>query len=363
MNIQLYDDVSLQEATEVILAAGDEVTFLMQGEPGIGKSAMLGTMQKRKPDAKAFYVDLTTKDTGDIAMPMIKNVEGEDICAFVPNIELGLHTKDQPVILMWDELGKASRPVMNACLRLLHEGKLGEFELPKGSIQFATTNLSSDQLGDLIPPHVGNRMGRMTVRKPTADEWLSNYALPNGLHPTVIQTVSKFPQMLQSYREVEKPGDNNYIYDPRAVRDVFASPRSFEKAAKTLTAVEGLNLSTNAITHVMRGIVGDATAMDMMSIHTLYSQLPDWSEITENPQGTRIPESIGAQCLLMYTCMQRIDKDSVFPFLKYLRRLPQETQALFASAIQRTPKVRVVAANSEFLKWVTENNYRFVNNG
>ena len=185
--------------SDLILAVGDTTTVLAQGEMGIGKSSILSILKSKLPDHHFCYGDMTTKDVGDFLVPKIRSLNGTDVCSFIPNEEFGFHF-DKPIVLMLDEIGKASKAVMNACLRLMLERKLGTYSLPEGSIVFATTNLANEAIGDNLPPHARNRISVVKVRKPSADEWIE-WALDNDSAPEVLLTVKQFPQMLASFED------------------------------------------------------------------------------------------------------------------------------------------------------------------
>jgi MoxR-like ATPase len=172
--MNVFNSVTLKQCADLICAVGDKVTVLAQGEMGIGKSSMLKTLKAKFPDHFACYVDMTTKDVGDFAVPKIRTIDGVEVCSFIPNEEFGFHF-DKPVIMMLDEVGKSSKAVFNASLRIILERKLGNYTLPEGSIVFATTNLAQEGIGDMIPPHARNRMTTVKISKPTADDWIDNY--------------------------------------------------------------------------------------------------------------------------------------------------------------------------------------------
>ena len=56
------------------------------------------------PDHTACYFDCTTKDLGDLLIPILKDVDGNDYVRFATNEELGMHLKDKKLILMIDEM-------------------------------------------------------------------------------------------------------------------------------------------------------------------------------------------------------------------------------------------------------------------
>lgn len=353
--MELYKSVSLQECANLIGAVGSEVTVLAQGEMGIGKSSMLKMLQSKFPDHFVCYGDMTTKDVGDFLVPKIKDINGVEVTSFIPNEEFGFH-HNKPIVLMLDEIGKASKGVMNACLRLMLERKLGTYALPEGSIVFATTNLASEGIGDMLPPHARNRMSVVKVRKPSSDEWIE-WALDNDVAPEVIMTVKEFPMMLASFEEYTDSKDNEYIYDPRTPRPSFVTPRSLDKASAILKQTR--HLSEDVIGCAIKGTIGARACYDMLNIVKLSSDLPSWESIMDSPEKAQIPESPAAICMLVYSAVQRVEKDTINKWIKYMARISKEAQGLFATSVMRTSKKSVVGTSTEFVKWATANNYLF----
>jgi len=81
------------------------------------------------------------------------------------------------------------------------ERKLGTYALPNGSIVFANDQSSNRGDWGYATPTRSNRLTVVKVRKPTADEWLENYALDHGIVPEILQTVKQFPQMFASVED------------------------------------------------------------------------------------------------------------------------------------------------------------------
>jgi len=165
--------LNLDQAGSLILAVGDHRTVLLQGHMGTGKSSLLNTLAA-DPDLSNHipcYFDCTTKHLGDITLPNIKVNQAVPSVTYATNEELGAH-EDKPIILMIDEFGKANPAVKNALLRLILERKIGSYTLHKDSLIFATTNLGSEGVGDLLPAHARNRITVVETAKPTALEWV-----------------------------------------------------------------------------------------------------------------------------------------------------------------------------------------------
>ena len=354
-NMELYKSVSLKEGAELVHRIGDVDTTLFQGEMGIGKSSMLKMLAKMNPDHHICYVDMTTKDVGDFLIPKIRTLNGVEVCSFIPNEEFGFHT-GKPVIVMLDEIGKCGKAVFNACLRIMQEHGLGVHDFPEGSKIFATTNLAVEGVGDLLPPHGRNRLVVVKIRKPSADEWIE-WALDNDIAPEVIMTVKEFPQMLASFEDYTDPKDNEYINDPRTPRPAFVTPRSLEKASNIIKKTQGM--PEDVIGCAIKGTIGARACYDMLNIVKLSSDLPSWDSIMADPMKAQIPASPAAVCMLVYSAVQRVEKDTINKWIKYMGRISKEAQGLFATSVMRTGKKSVVGTSTEFVKWATANNYLF----
>lgn len=353
MSITNVAQLSLSEATDLIASVGHLHTVLVQGEMGIGKSSMLTELKRRFPDHYPAYFDLTTKDVGDFMIPAVTN----GVAEFLPNAEFGLHT-GKPVLLMLDEIGKASKSVMNACLRVMLERAVGTHRLPDGSIIFATTNLAQEGLGDSMPAHARNRIVTVQVRKPTADEWI-NWALGNAVDPVILATINEFPQMMASYIEYDTPEANHYINDPRAQRAAFVTPRSLYAASNIIKTTR--NLSETVLFSALAGTIGAPAAADMLAVLRLDADLPSWRDIVNKPNEANVPTNGAALAMLIYRALVRVDEESFDNWLVYLSRVSREAQALFARQVMNPSagKLRLASTNRKFVELAKDLNYIF----
>jgi len=356
--IDLRTTVSLQQAEALILAAGREVTFMLQGPMGIGKSSLLVSMAQKLPEYEVVYMDMTTKDLGDISgVPKVETINGVDVTIFAPNSELRLHS-NKPVLLMLDEFGKAMRPVQNTCLRLMLERKMGEYALPEGSIVFGTTNLVGEGLGDAIQPHARNRLSFVTVTSPDADAWC-DWAMNNGVQPEVITWVHENPHCLASFADGSQK-DNPYIFHPNKPASAFVTPRSLTKASHIIKHRGTLGL--DATTAGIAGCVGESAARDLMAFADLADKLPTWEQIIKTPEKAKVPKDGDATSsfITVYSAIGRVEKDTMDAWLKYCQRLPMEFQAVFCTnVVKNTTKRTVAISNREFVSWATKNQFLF----
>jgi hypothetical protein len=239
--------------------------------------------------------------------------------------------------------------------------------LPEGSIVFGTTNLATDGVGDSLEAHARNRVCFVTVRKPHAgfqadgsidsDSW-GAWAVEHDIAPEVLAWVKQFPHALESYTDPAQK-DNAYIFNPtRAGQSAFVTPRSLEKASHI--AKKRADLGDSVTISALAGTIGESAARDMQAFFTVVDKLPTWESICQSPSTAKVPDDAVAKCILTFSAITRVDKDTLPKWLKYADRLDKELQALFArSIVKSTTKQAMAVSNKEFVKWATDNQWLF----
>ena len=366
--INLGSSVTLKEFADAIATVGGEVTIIGQGEPGIGKSAMLYVLEGKFPDHETAYIDCTLLDLGDFALPYTVEENGVRVTRFAPNARFKFQS-GKPVIIMLDEIGKAIKSVKNVLLTLMNEHRIGDQYLPKGSIVFGTTNLASDNVGDSLEAHARNRVCFTTVTKPHAgfnadgtvdeDSW-GMWALDNDIDPLVIAYVKQYPQCLESYTDPAQK-ENPVIFNPtRAGQGAVVTPRSLEKSSHIVKrrSVLGHKVTMS----LLAGTVGETAARDMEAFFTVVDKLPTWEAIVADPMNAKLPGTtdVIAKCLIVFSALTRVDAKTVNPWLDYVQRMDMEWQALFAkSGMKSTTKQKILTGNTKFKEWATKNQWAF----
>jgi hypothetical protein len=362
--ISFGSSLSLKQFANAVATVGQDVTIIGQGEPGIGKSAMLKLLAGRMPEYEVAYIDCTLLDLGDFALPYTETVDNDmRITKFAPNARFKLHA-GKPVIIMLDEIGKAIKSVKNVLLTLMNEHRIGDWQLPVGSIVFGTTNLASDGVGDVMEAHARNRVCFTTVSKPSAgfnadgsvadDSW-GRWALDNNIDPLIIAWVKRHPHCLESYTDPAQ-AENAYIFHPGKPQTAFVTPRSLEKASHI---VKQRHLLGNDVTIAMlAGVLGETAARDMVSFFTVVDKLPTWEAMLRDPSGVEVPDDVIAKCIFVFSALSRVEKDTLNDCLTYIERMEKEWQALFCRALAKASGKQAWAVmNDKFKKWARDNEW------
>ena len=345
--------ITLKQAANLI-CSNPETRFLLQGEPGIGKSSLLEMISSRLGYEYA-YIDVPNMDLGDIAMPVIDHES--KTTRYYPNARFKLH-EGKPLVIMLDEFTKGADPVKNMLHPMLEKNnpRLGDIPIPKDgdkqTIVFLTGNLSTDGVGDNLKAHSRNRLVPVTISKPNADQWIE-WAINKSIEAEVIAWVSRFPQVLASYTDGGQ-NDNPYIYNPKRNQNAFVSPRSLETASNIVRTRK--QNDPDAVIAALTGAIGESGARDMQAYIEFADQLPTWEATVSKPDTAPVPTSPGACSIVVFGAISRVTKETITPFMQYLERFEPEWQAVFAVNIAKAPAKQSIAFSCKaFAAWVAKN--------
>jgi hypothetical protein len=347
--INFGKSITLKQAAKLI-CTNPTTRFLLQGEPGIGKSSLLENIAGELGFEHA-YIDVPNMDLGDIAMPVIDH--DSRTTRYYPNARFKIH-EGKPLVIMLDEFTKGADPVKNMLHPMLEKAnpRLGDIPLSKDTIVFLTGNLTSDSVGDSLKAHSRNRLVPVTISKPDAEQWIE-WAIAKGMEAEVIAWVNRFPHALASYTDAAQ-GDNPYIYNPRKSQHAFVSPRSLETASSIVRTRK--DNDPDSVIAALTGAIGEAAARDMQAYIEFSDQLPTWEATVQHPTTTVVPTSPGACAIVVFGAIARITKETISPFMQYLSRFDAEWQAVFAINIAKNPTKQSLAfSSSAFKDWVVKN--------
>ena len=351
--IKFGKSITLKQAANLI-RTNPQTRFLLQGEPGIGKSSLLESIANGLGYEYA-YIDVPNMDLGDIAMPVIDH--DSKTTRYYPNARFRIH-EGKPLVIMLDEFSKGADPVKNMLHPMLEKAnpRLGDIPLPtdgdRQTIVFLTGNLSTDGVGDNLKAHSRNRLVPVTISKPDAEQWIE-WAINKGIEPEVIAWVNRFPHAMASYTDAGQ-GDNPYIFNPKNSQKAFVSPRSLETASNIVRSRKDNDPET--VIAALSGAIGESASRDMQAYIEFSDQLPTWESTITHPKTTAIPTSAGACAIVVFGAIARVDKTTIAPFMEYLERFDAEWQAVFAINIAKTPSKQSIAFSCKaFADWVAKN--------
>jgi len=358
--------VSHDEAAQAVVANGMErngqhVWFNFEGLKGIGKSTLAKEIARLLPKHTLRYVDTTAMTAGDSGIPKFKEADDQDFVRYVANEVLGLHL-GVPLIIMLDELSKASREVMLPFLRLGLEREMFGYRLHPDSVVISNGNLTVENLGDGYQAHQLDRFTVMELRTPTNKEWIGNFAVPNNINPMISGWALQTPELFQDWRDVPNPDDNQYIDHPQAVgRRKGVTCRGLAKCGYILDNREGV--SDHLLRAMLAGTIGYYAAEQLMTFMQIADELPSLESIKSDPSNAKVPTNVAAVGLVVYRALSNIDRSWVDAWMTYIDRLDEKWGALFVQNVSdpRFNKDRQsqVMTNAKFTKYAHDHQYLF----
>jgi hypothetical protein len=362
-DVLLNRTVTLKEAEDTIVNIGSGGTFHLMGEPGVGKTSMFNNIVART-GFKGIYIDVPNVELGELGIP-IPNHDTKTTHIY-PNEQWGFHLSE-PQVIFCDEFTKGHQAVKNMLHPMLnHPRMIMGIPLHEDTIVITAGNYTTDGVGDNMMAHSRNRISVMNVKKPHAgfnadgsvdeDSW-GYWAIRNNIAPEILAWVKETPQALASYLDAGQAG-NHYIFNPKEVQKSFVSPRSLARASNILK--KRSEITENACICALEGTIGAPAARDLMAYVAVADSLPSWESILQDPKTAVVPNSPAALCLLAFSAVQNIDRQSISKFFEYLKRTPKELQSVFClTGMKDEDKKKLFFTSQAFVDWMRENQYLF----
>lgn len=344
---------SINEVKDMIKIMGDEITHIVMGQPGVGKSSILKMLEEEMgtDDYDFIYVDCPVKDMMDIAAS-IPNHETRSLEYYVSSLfKLGNGKKK---VIMLDEFMKAPKLLQVIFTRLMLERTVGDVPLPEGSIVFGTSNNTTDGVGDAMLDHAGNRVCKVEMRNPYADEW-NAWAAKNNIARPIRAWAAMNPKAFASYLDGDQD-DNPFIFKPNQKGRQFVSPRSLAKC--DVLVKRKSQITENALAVGLAGTIGEAAAKSMAAFIALESKLTLTADIIKAPDTVNVPDDTSALIMMMLeACDYLKTQDDLNAYMRFVNRIPRgEVQSLFFTMMLRT-KPKLARFNQEITNWAAANNY------
>lgn len=367
--------LSFTQVQSLISAVGDKRTVIVEGENGIGKTALFHAIKRMPKFANHIAVDpvdCTQLSDGSVWMPDLDRENG--VSRELPNERFGVSRTNQlgvngskPILVMLDEIAKAPQFIKNVLAPIIYERRVGNYHAPEGSVIFCATNLSIEGLGDSIQAHLRNRLVFVKMRKPTADEWLK-WATDAGLNPMLLAFANNEPRVMESFIDYETGGkfegktlskENGMIFNPKSTQLAYASPRSLHAASDILDACLGV-VDDATLENALVGTVGAVTASAMASFVRFGQDICDYARVIADPDHAPLSDNPTAQLIQVFQFVTRAnDRTEAEAIVKYVWRMRAEMQSIFCNTVASSQRASLFATISEFGRMLKEHKIFF----
>lgn len=288
----------ISESLEILITCKQPV--FLWGPPGVGKSQIVKQTAEKMAlniiDVRAILLDPVDLR----GIPKINATGTAEWCppSFLPTEGIG--------ILFLDELNAAPPLVQAACYQLILDRQIGEYALPDGWAIIAAGNRDKDRaVTHKMPSALSNRFVHIDF---TVDhqQW-TKWANKNDIAQDIVNFIQFRPNLLHDF-------------DPEKNTRAFPSPRSWEFASQLIKG----GATGEILQELMEGTVGKGAATELLGFMKIYNQLPDITEILNNPMRVQLPQD---PAVLFATCEmvgKSADVDSAGNLIAFAGRLPDE---------------------------------------
>lgn len=317
------------------LVAGGK-THLIESAPGRGKSEVIEQIYEivsaREPGQWQFIdifpATMTPPDMMGYMVP--ENVDGKIISAFsMPPWMVTRENKpidpNKKVFLFIDEYDKADVDVKKICAELMLKKRIGNHYLPEGSSVWAAANRAQDRSGSTKDfDFVINRRSTLRITD-DLNSW-KRWAMANNVRPEIQTFVEQNPEVVFSDGVPEKQGP-------------WCTPRSIILCQEDLLALAGGHDQPIPVTPEAKEIaaswIGEAACSQLFALLQLALEMPDLKDILRDPEGTRVPDDLGAKMLITYRLSHQATEKTIEPIVTYVERLAKDFSITFAEAACR----------------------------
>ncbi|MBD2201768.1 AAA family ATPase [Calothrix sp. FACHB-1219] len=238
--------------------------LMLMGSPGIGKSQIVAQYAKDN-DLELVDVRLPQLSPEDLRGFFIPDHENKLAVCYPPSFLP--RKKNSKGILFFDELNRGDIRVQNAALQLILDRCLGDtYTLPEEWSIVAASNWD-DAGTDMMSAALADRFTHLNVIC-SSEEWIEDYAVPYGIHPSIISFIKRHPQLINSsdLKGTNKSNSDNLI---------VPSPRSYSVCSDILKNEKDMTV----IEYLIRGRVGNIVTAELMKVILEANLLPDIEDL------------------------------------------------------------------------------------
>ena len=136
--------LSFKQVQSLVATVGHKRTVIVEGENGIGKTALFHALKSMPQFANHIAVDpidCTQLSDGSVWMPDLDREHG--VSRELPNERFGVSKTNQkgingskPALIFLDEIAKAPQFIKNVLAPIIYDRRVGNYHLPEGSVVF-----------------------------------------------------------------------------------------------------------------------------------------------------------------------------------------------------------------------------------
>ncbi|WP_310415870.1 MoxR family ATPase [Chamaesiphon sp. OTE_8_metabat_110] len=281
--MQSAPSLTPSQLTPFLLNVAPVLPVFIWGPPGIGKSALVRNFAESVglPCISLLGSQLAPEDI--IGVPQI--VDGKS--RFCPPTTIA---QDRPYCLFLDELNACSQEVQKAFYSLILDRRIGEYQLPEGTIVIGAGNRAEDAaITRPLSSALINRLLHVQLRV-SAKDWLK-WAGSADIHELVVSYISNRSDHLWS--------------KPPKHEETFSTPRAWEMLSRALHSY-GSTATLEEMKTVATGLLTPSHAQQFVAFVKLRERAHDLTAIIKGDASW--PEKPDERDILYFLTQQLRDR-------------------------------------------------------
>ncbi len=270
-------------------------SWMLHGRPGIGKTEIVQQLAD-DTGSKLFDLRLTTIEPQDLRGLPFYDHDTKRTVWYPPE---DLPGADTPAILFLDELTAAAPTLQPTVYGLLQERRVGGYVLPDSTFIVAAGNAVEDgavayEMGTAL----SDRLVHLSLRA-EAQDWLTGYAVPRGVHPAVAAFIRTRPDLLDTTEDALRQGAT-----------IACTPRSWVRVSTILGAVT--DRATRDV--LIAGTLGEGPAAELILVVDDIAATVEATAMLDAKPADRIkmyPASLHGLTALVYALISLADRDTL----------------------------------------------------
>jgi AAA domain (dynein-related subfamily) len=276
-------------------AGGLTASWMLHGRPGVGKTEIVQTLAHRI-GAELFDLRLTTIEPQDLrGLPYYDHAREKTVW-YRPE---DLPDTEALAILFLDELTAAAPALQPTVYGLLQERRVGRHRLPDSVMIIAAGNRIEDgAIAYDMGTALSDRLIHMTVQA-NAEDWLRNYAVPAGIHPSVAAFIRTRPDLIETTEDALRRGQM-----------IACTPRSWTRVSQVMHSVPDRSLRQVMIA----GTVGAAPAAEFALLADEIAATVQIDQMLATPRSERAalyPRTLHGMTAMVYGLAGAASRDTL----------------------------------------------------
>ena len=246
------------------------------GAPGVGKSQIIRQIGQ-KFGFKVIDIRLAQMSEVEIGGLIYPNESRTKTVWLAPDMLPNEERDGKNTILLLDEITSCSKRVQVAAYQLILDRRIGEYRLPEGTFVIALGNREDDD--GVYIQLAGPLADRFEIHfiEPDFQEWKEDFAIPQGIHPFVLQYLNFKPAALHSQKQ-------------ETGKMVFATPRSWERVSQILQM--DADVTKPVIRNKIIGNVGETEGIQFVEYCRLHHNLVSAEDFMSGAEAPQLPEEL-----------------------------------------------------------------------